>query len=142
MKSKSLARVHHEGKVRRRTRRHHKLERKARSNPKHNLLLIGGGVVAVGLLGYFGWRYMAQHPKLAAGGSYSIPAGSVVLTLPAGGTWVGLVQTAPAVLNSSLTLATPGSTAPLNLTAVKGITYLASWTASDNSAQTATITVT
>jgi heme/copper-type cytochrome/quinol oxidase subunit 2 len=139
MKSKSLARVHHEGKAARRRRRHSKLSRKAHHNPKiHTAVWVVGAVVLLGG-GYLGWRYMKMHPTLTAGGTYSIPAGTAVLTLPAGATWVGLVQTAPVALNSSLTLATPGSSAPLTIPGVAYVTYIATWTDSSGATQTATV---
>jgi hypothetical protein len=109
-------------------------------NPKISpwVWVLGGAALLGG--GYLTYMYFKQHITLAPGVAYAAPSGTVVLTLPAGATWVGLVQTSPVTLSSTQTLATPGSTGPVTFPAVTGITYTASWTDSTG-AQTATVTI-
>lgn len=137
MKSKSLARVHHEGKAARRRRRSHKLSRKVHANPKiHKAVWIVGGLVLLGG-GYLGWRYIKQHITIAGGGTYAVPAGNITVTFSGGpATLATVVQGVSQVASGQV-----GSVvSSLTFAASAGGTYTAAWTNASGVPQTATIT--
>jgi hypothetical protein len=142
-RSKSLARVHHEGKARRRRRRQHAERYERNPGIPVAVWVVGGLAVAAG--GYFAWRYMQQRITVVDGGAYGVPAGSITVTFPAsttaqiimsGGTTAGTSTTIPAVVAGS---ATAGQN-PLSFTAAAGNSYTAGWTDSAGNLGSATIT--
>jgi hypothetical protein len=129
--------------VRHRRRSMARRHRRARRNPKHSMTpwIVGGVVVAgLGVGGYFIWRYMAQQITVAPSQSYSVPAGTITVTFPNGSSAAAITQGTPPTQLSAATAGTTGTT--LTFTGTAGQTYTATWSDSNNLAQTASIAVT